>query len=110
MTNALNFKGVTAKNWKDFPSVEAAPGIFVSDLWTGDNEKRVCIYEFKAGAVYDGIDVHESGPELVYVISGVFSDGRDHHKEGTFIAHPKGTSHAPQSKQGCVLLVIFPEG
>ena len=54
--------------------------------------------------------MHEDGPEQVYVLSGIFNDGREDHQAGTFLHHPKGSAHVPQSKVGCTLLVMFPEG
>jgi len=110
MINEINFEGVTACNWKDIEAVEGAPGITVRNLWRGENNKRIDIYEFSPGAVYGSLDVHEAGPEQVFVLSGIFNDGREDHKTGTFLHHPKGSAHIPQSKAGCVLLVIFPEG
>ncbi|WP_193210387.1 cupin domain-containing protein [Aliarcobacter butzleri] len=41
----------------------------------------------------------------MFVISGVFNDGNKKHKEGSFIINPKGTSHIPQSEEGCTILV-----
>lgn len=79
-------------------------------LWEGENGKRAEVYEFSPGAVYPDVDVHESELEQVYVISGVFSDGREDFPAGSFIHHPMGSSHAPQSASGCVLLVLFSEG
>ncbi len=110
MTEEINLEGVISINWQDVEAEEAAPGITQRVLWQGDNDKRVVVFEFKPGSVYPGLDVHEPGPEQVFVISGVFNDGRNDYKAGNFIHHPMGTSHIPQSKAGCVLLVIFPEG
>ena len=101
MIDKMNFDGVAVCNWQDIEPVEGAPG---------ENNKRIDVYEFEPGAIYGALDVHETGPEQVYVISGVFSDGRSDHKAGTFLHHPVGSAHVPQSKTGCVLLVIFPEG
>jgi|TARA_B100001059_G_C17632740_1_gene475266 anti-sigma factor ChrR (cupin superfamily) len=110
MIDGMNFDGVTKCNWRDIKAIEGAPGIYVRNLWTGNNNKRVDIYEFQAGANYGALDAHEVGPEQVYVLSGIFNDGREDHQTGTFLHHPKGSAHVPQSKYGCVLLVIFPEG
>ena len=110
MSEELNFEGVMSSNWKDLELTECADGITMGVLWEGENGKRAEVYEFSPGAVFPGLDVHESGPEQVYVISGVFSDGREDFPAGSFIHHPMGSSHAPQSAPGCVLLVLFPEG
>ena len=110
MSEEMNLKGVVSCNWKDIKAEEAAPGITQRILWEGNNGKRVEVYEFEAGAAYPGLDVHEPGPEQVYVISGIYNDGSHHYKAGDFINYPIASSHSPQSENGCVLLVNFPEG
>ena len=110
MNNTVNFDGVSSTNWKNLPSNEIATAIYERILWSGDNGKRAIVFEFKAGAKFPGIEVHEKGPEQIYVISGVFNDGRENHDEGAFINNPIGSAHVPQSQQGCVVLVIYPEG
>lgn len=110
MANEMNFAGVISSNWNDIEATECADGITVRVLWEGDNGKRALVYEFAAGAVYPGIDVHEVGPEQVYVISGVFNDGREDFTAGSFTYNPKGSAHAPQTESGCVILVLHPEG
>ncbi len=110
MTNAMNFDGVTSSNWKNVAKKEVAPGIFERVIWQGNKDKRALIFEFKAGAKFPGLDHHNSGSEQVYVISGVFNDGRNDHVEGSFINNPKGSAHVPQSEKGCVVLVLYPEG
>jgi anti-sigma factor ChrR (cupin superfamily) len=110
MKNELNFDGVTSTNWKEIQSKEVATGIFERVIWEGDDGKKAVVFEFNPGAIYPGIDQHGPGPEQIYVISGIFSDGREDHVEGSFINNPTGTSHIPQSKKGCVVLVTYPEG
>ncbi|MEH6468375.1 MAG: cupin domain-containing protein [Porticoccus sp.] len=110
MDNGMNFDGVVSCNWQDVEADEAAPGITQRVLWQGSDFKRVVVFEFQPGSVYPGLDVHEPGPEQVYVISGEFNDGREVFKAGDFIHNPAGSAHIPQSETGCVLLVMFPEG
>ncbi len=110
MKDKMNFDGVSSVNWKDLPKNEVAPGIFERLIWSGKQGKRAIIFEFRAGSKFPGLDIHESGPEQVYVISGIFNDGRDDHPEGSFINSPLGSAHVPQSKEGCIVLVLFPEG
>lgn len=110
MSNSLNFDGVITANWKTAASTEVAEGIYERVLWRGDNGKRVIVFEFKAGATFPGIEVHEIGPEQIYVISGIFNDGREDFTAGSFIHNPIGSAHVPQSKHGCVVLVSYPEG
>jgi len=106
----VNYEGITSVNWMDIPSVEVAPGIFERKIWGDDSGQRAFVLEFKLGAQYPGIDAHLSGPEQLYVISGVFNDGKHDYKEGTFINNPVGSAHIPQSKTGCIVLVLLPEG
>lgn len=110
MSNEMNFDRVTSANWKDLPGNEVAKGIFERVLWNGEKGKRAIVFEFKAGAKFPGLEVHELGPEQIYVISGVFNDGKEDHAEGSFINNPIGSAHVPQSLQGCVVLVIYPDG
>ena len=110
MNSIVNFDGVTSTNWKNLPSSEVVTDIFERVLWKGDNGKRAIVFEFKAGAKFPGIETHEKGAEQIYVISGVFNDGRENHAEGAFINNPVGSAHIPQSSEGCVVLVIYPEG
>lgn len=67
------------------------------------------ILEIDAGASFAKLDVHEPGPEEVFVVSGTFSDGVNEYSEGSFIHNPTGSAHIPQSATGCVLFVFFPE-
>lgn len=110
MSNNLNFEGVTSVNWRNIPGSEVATGIFERVLWKGDKGKRAIVFEFKAGSKFPGIEVHEAGPEQIYVISGMFNDGKKDHAAGSFINNPIGSAHVPQSQQGCVVLVTYPEG
>lgn len=110
MNEELNFAGAVVADWNNIDATECAEGITERVLWEGENGKRALVYEFKAGAVFPGVDVHEEAPEQVFVISGVFNDGRKDFHAGSFLHFPKGTSHAPKSESGCVLLVLYPEG
>lgn len=110
MMNSVNFIGITSTNWKDVEGKEVAPGIRERAIWSGDEGKRAVVFEFEAGAKFPGIDAHLTGPEQIFVISGVFNDGEKNHNEGSFINNPVGSAHIPQSETGCAVLIIFPEG
>lgn len=111
MADKINTKGTISCNWQDIKAVETAvPGITQRVLWEGLNGKRVEVFEFAAGAIYPGLDIHEPGPEQVYVISGDLSGDGNTYRTGDFVHYPAGTSHIPRSENGCVLLVNFPEG
>ncbi|KZN12312.1 cupin domain-containing protein [Marinomonas sp. TW1] len=47
---------------------------------------------------------HPLGEEIL-VLSGVFSDETGDFKAGSYFRNPPGTSHAPHSGEGCLLLV-----
>ena len=70
----------------------------------GDEVARATsLVRFEAGAVFPR-HVHELGEEF-FVLWGVFEDSDDVYPAGTYARHPPGSSHAPWSKRGCVLLV-----
>lgn len=90
--------------------MEVGAGLYRTILWEGEQGARAQLFEIEAGACFPGIDIHEPGPEEVFVLSGVFNDGIRDYPAGTFIHNPAGSSHIPQSKDGCTLFVFFPEG
>lgn len=106
----MNLAGVQSAYWKDLPAKEIHPGFRTRLLWRGENGSKALIFEIDPGAIYPVLDVHSPGPEEVFVVSGTFCDGVSTYPAGTFIHSPAGSSHIPQSKDGCVLFVFFPEG
>jgi ChrR Cupin-like domain len=82
----------------------------VRTLWDGSNGAKAQLVEISAGGCWEGIDVHEPGPEEIYVVSGVFNDGIRDYPAGTFIHNAAGSSHVPQSKTGCTIFIFYPEG
>jgi anti-sigma factor ChrR (cupin superfamily) len=91
-------------------ALEIHPGVRQRILGEGANGARAQLLEFDPGARFLKLDVHHPGPEEVYVVSGVFNDGLRDYPAGSFVHHPAGSSHLPQSHEGCVLVVYFPEG
>lgn len=109
--NEMNLSGVVAAHWKDIPPKELLYlGFSIRLLWSEPNGRKALIFEIAPGAVYPVLDVHAPGAEEVFVVSGTFCDGKNSYPAGTFIHHPAGSSHIPQSVEGCVLFVFFPEG
>jgi anti-sigma factor ChrR (cupin superfamily) len=47
---------------------------------------------------------HPKGEEI-FVLEGVFSDEHGDYPAGTYLRNPPGSSHAPFSKDGCIILV-----
>lgn len=77
------------------------------------NASRALLVRFPPGAHWPGIDVHEPGPEDLYVVSGVFSGLTGEgsvHGPGSFIHLDKGTGHSPSSTTGGELFVYYPHG
>ena len=97
---------------KDAPVRELFKGVRVRPLWKdgGGGPARALVLEVDPGGRWEGLDVHEPGPEEVYVVAGVFNDGVRDYPAGTFIHNPAGSSHVPQSETGCTLFVFYPEG
>ena len=107
----MNLEGVVATHWKDVPAKEMVyPGFSTRLLWSDPDGRKALMFEIAPGAVYPDLDVHAPGAEEVFVVSGDFCDGMNTYPAGTFIHHPAGSSHVPQSKDGCMLFVFFPEG
>jgi anti-sigma factor ChrR (cupin superfamily) len=94
----------------DVAALEIYPGVRERILWEGANGARAQLLEIDPGARFLKLDVHHPGPEEVYVVSGVFNDGLRDYPAGSFLHHPAGSSHLPQSREGCVLFVYYPEG
>lgn len=61
------------------------------------------IVEFVAGSSFRRHD-HPLGEEIL-VLEGVFSDEFGDYPAGTYLRNPEGFSHAPFSKEGCVIFV-----
>jgi anti-sigma factor ChrR (cupin superfamily) len=95
-------------NWKNQPLQEVFPGIHAGQLWQGQTGAKAMIVKIEPGGKWQGIDVHETGSEEIFVISGTFHDGKRSYPSGTFIHNPIGSSHVPQSDTGCLLFVFYP--
>lgn len=101
---------ISWSNIESSPVRELFKGIRLRPLWKGENGASAQVLEIDPGCCWDGLDVHEPGPEEVYVVSGVFNDGVRDYPAGSFIHNPAGSSHVPQSSMGCTLFVFYPEG
>lgn len=70
----------------------------------GDEVARATsIVRYAAGSTFDR-HVHDGGEEI-FVLQGVFSDEHGDYPAGTYLRNPPGTSHAPFSRDGCLLFV-----
>jgi anti-sigma factor ChrR (cupin superfamily) len=93
----------------DVPSREVFPGIRLRTLWKGE-VASAHVLQMDPGSCWEGVDVHDPGPEEVFVVGGVFNDGIRDYPAGSFIHAPAGSSHVPQSAEGCTLFLFYPEG
>jgi anti-sigma factor ChrR (cupin superfamily) len=102
----INLEGVVSAHWQRVPAKAIFPGIRMRTLWKGANGAKALILEIDRGAAF----TQRPRPEEVFVVSGVFNDGVHDYPAGSFIHIPAGSAHLPQSKEGCVLFVFYPEG
>jgi ChrR Cupin-like domain len=100
----------------DAETSEVGNGIVVHRLYRSGPEptaRRALLVRFPANSQWPGVDVHEPGPEDVYVVRGTFhglTGEASVHGPGTFLHCAAGTSHAPSTETGGELFVYYPEG
>ena len=94
----------------DAPVRELIPGIRLRPLWTGPTGAHADVLEMDPGTSWPHPDVHEPGPEEVYVVHGSFDDGARDYPAGTFLHAPAGSWHVPATTVGCTLFLFYPEG
>jgi len=61
------------------------------------------LVKYEPGATFSSHQ-HPKGEEI-FVLDGIFSDEHGDYPAGTYLRNPAGTSHAPYSENGCILLV-----
>ncbi len=98
----------------DIETIVAKPitdAICVRTLFGSPGKPRLLVVDFEPGAHWPGVDVHEPGRELVWVVRGSLLDDGKLLGEGAWVEYPAGSSHSPSGgPHGCRLLVIYPEG
>ena len=57
------------------PVKELFPGIRLRPLWAVQGGASAQVLEMDADTSWEGLDVHQPGPEEVFVVSGTFNDG-----------------------------------
>ena len=103
-------EGYVSATVDESPVRELFPGIRVRPLWKGPNGAKAAVLEMDPDSSFPRRDVHEPGPEEVYVVAGIFNDGARDYPAGTFLHAPAGTWHVPQTATGCTLFLFYPEG
>ncbi|GAB18515.1 hypothetical protein GOEFS_055_00280 [Gordonia effusa NBRC 100432] len=106
----LEQPGYSAVLASEMRASDVFPGVRVRRLWTGDNGAHANILEMDPGSAWPRRDVHDPGPEEVYVVDGIFHDGAREYPAGTFLHAPAGSWHIPASPAGCTLFLFYPEG
>jgi len=100
----------------DVEPVEIGDGIVVRRLFRAGPEPtahRAVLVSFPAGSQWPGDDVHEPGPEGVYIVRGTFhglAGPGSVHGAGTYLHCAAGTRHSPSTETGGELFVYYPEG
>ncbi|MEF0941337.1 cupin domain-containing protein [Rhizobium sp. BR 362] len=69
----------------------------------GEKARATSIVRYAAGSRFSHHE-HPGGEEFL-VLDGVFQDESGDFPAGTYVRNPPGTGHAPQSEEGCVILV-----
>ena len=103
-------EGYTSASVDQSPVREVFPGIRLRSLWKGPSGAHANVLEMDPGTSWPRRDVHEPGPEEVYVVAGTFNDGARDYPAGTFLHAPAGSWHIPASTTGCTLFLFYPAG
>jgi anti-sigma factor ChrR (cupin superfamily) len=83
------------------------PGIEIRSVYgaPGEDGPAAAFLRYEPGA---RLSMHEhTGYEHIYVLSGSQSDERGTHRAGTFVVNPPGSRHTVESKDGCLVLVVW---
>ncbi|MEL6438929.1 MAG: cupin domain-containing protein [Cyanobacteria bacterium J06621_8] len=101
---------ITAVAWQEKPKTEIFSGIYAHQLWQGRMGCQVMVVEIEPGGQWEGFDLNQTSFEEIFVVRGTFNDGERDYPAETFIHYPQGSKHIPQSRTGCLLLVLYPLG
>lgn len=102
-----DFKRVVVMHTTDMPW-QSSPSLSVwrkrLDLMGPEEAGRVTsVVRYDADSAFPS-HPHPDGEEIL-VLDGVFSDEHGDYPAGTFLLNPEGFSHAPFSREGCILFV-----
>jgi len=68
-----------------------------------ESGRTTSIVKYEAGSKFNSH--YHPGGEEIFVLEGTFSDENGDYPVGTYLRNPPGTSHAPFSREGCVIFV-----
>jgi anti-sigma factor ChrR (cupin superfamily) len=106
----LGQAGYVSVNVSEAAVRELFPGIRLRPLWASPEGAHANVLEMDPGTSWPRRDVHEPGPEEVFVLDGTFNDGARDYEAGTFLHAPAGTWHVPATTTGCRLFLFYPAG
>lgn len=112
----MSVDGFVAIHPDEVEPVEVGDGIVLRRLFRAGPEptaERALLVSFPPGSQWPGDDVHEPGPEAVYVVRGTFhglAGPGSVHGPGTFLHCAAGTHHSPSTATGGDLFVYYPRG
>ena len=109
MSSRSRVDKIVHANWQSQLIEEVFPGIKAASVWQGEVRGKAVVVTIEPGGKWQGIDIHETSSEEIFVVSGIFNDGKQDYEAGTFIHYPLGSSHVPQSNTGCILFVFYPD-
>lgn len=78
------------------------PGLSVLPLHEFGTE-HVALVRWEPGTVFT--EHRHWGGEEIFVLEGVFSDEHGDYPAGSWLRNPDGSTHAPSSKEGCLIYV-----
>ncbi|MDC5856754.1 cupin domain-containing protein [Vibrio europaeus] len=102
----MNFAERVVIDTQSIPWVASpAQGVWRKPLEREEAESghTTSIVRYEAGSQFK-THPHPMGEEI-FVLEGVFSDENGDYPAGTYLRNPPGSSHAPFSDEGCVILV-----
>jgi anti-sigma factor ChrR (cupin superfamily) len=85
------------------PSPQAGVERRMLDRVGGEIARATSVVRYVPGSRFSR-HVHGGGEEIL-VLEGVFSDETGDYPPGSYLRSPPGSSHAPFSVEGCVILV-----
>ena len=88
--------------WK--PSPAAGVQRILLERQGGEQTQRATSLVAYAPNSHFNAHTHPLGEEF-FVLTGTFSDAEGDYPAGTYVRNPPGSSHAPFSKEGCLILV-----
>jgi anti-sigma factor ChrR (cupin superfamily) len=95
-------------DWARQPDLAFEPfadGVEICRLWGDPDARSVAVLRYAPGA---RVPRHRhEGEEHIHVLSGAQRDERGIYKAGAHVVNPRGSAHAVDSPDGCLVLVVW---